>query len=156
MLSEKRKRSVIAHRAPSSRPGSWRRPDSSFLDREAIRAPVKAASIDRDRVRHALSGPVSGVHPPFHRDGSLDFDGLRREIEHNICAGSGTLLMTYWDGLHSLLTDTEVAEVLKAVVAQVRGRALVVAADRRWATGNEMAFADLAAETGADLLMVLP
>ena len=38
MLSEKRKRSVIAHRAPSSRPGSWRRPDSSFLDREAIRA----------------------------------------------------------------------------------------------------------------------
>jgi 4-hydroxy-tetrahydrodipicolinate synthase len=117
---------------------------------------VKAPSIDCDWVRKALSGPISGLHPPFHRDGSLDFDGLRREIDHNIDAGSGVLLMTYWDGLHSLLTDAEVAEVLRVVIHQVRRRALVVAADRQWSTGKEIEFADFAREAGADVLMVLP
>jgi len=117
---------------------------------------VKPPSIDRDWVRHALSGSVSGVHPPFLRDGSLDLDGLRREIDHNIAAGSGVLLMTYWDGLHSVLTDAEVAEVLRVVVDQARRRALVVAADRQWWTGREVEFADHAREAGADVLMVLP
>jgi len=117
---------------------------------------VKPPSIDRDWVRHALSGPVSGVHPPFLRDGSLDLDGLRREIDHNIAAGSGVLLMTYWDGLHSVMTDAEVAEVLRVVVDQARRRALVVAADRQWWTGREVEFADHAREAGADVLMVLP
>jgi len=117
---------------------------------------VKTVGIDRDRVRRAFSGPVAGVHPPFHRDGSLDMDGLRREIDHNIAAGSGVLLMTYWDGLHSVLTDGEIAEVLTVVVDQVAGRAVVVAADRQWATPKEVEFADFARDAGADVLMVLP
>lgn len=57
--------------------------------------PRSATTIDRDWVRHSLSGPITGVHPPFHRDGSLDYDGLRTEIEHNISAGTGVLLLTY-------------------------------------------------------------
>jgi len=99
---------------------------------------------------------VSGIHPPFNRDGSLDVAGLRREIDHNLGAGSRTLLMTYWDGLHSVLTDAEVTEVLRVVVGQARGQALVVAADRQWWTGAETAFADHARDMGADVLMVLP
>ena len=83
-------------------------------------------------------------------------DGLRREIDHNIAAGSGVLLMTYWDGLHLLLTDAEVADVLKVVASQARGRAMVVAADRQWSIGKEIEFAVFARQAGADLLMVLP
>lgn len=115
-----------------------------------------ATAIDRDWVRHSLSGPISGVHPPFLRDGSLDMDGLRTEIEHNLSAGSGVLLLTYGDSLHSLITDAEVGELLQAVVGHVRGRAMVVAADRQWWTGKEIEFADFALEAGADILMVLP
>jgi len=115
-----------------------------------------ATAIDRDWVRHSLSGPISGVHPPFLRDGGLDMDGLRTEIEHNLAAGSGVLLLTYGDSLHSLITDAEVAELLQAVVRHVRGRAMVVAADRQWWTGKEIEFADFALEAGADVLMVLP
>jgi dihydrodipicolinate synthase/N-acetylneuraminate lyase len=117
---------------------------------------MKAPAIDREWVRHALSGPISGVHPPFHRDGSLDFDGLGREIDHNLAAGSGVLLLTFGDSLHSLLTDAEVALLLKAVIDQAQGRAMVVAADRQWWTGKEIEFADFAHEAGADVLMVLP
>jgi len=117
---------------------------------------VKAPSIDRDWVRHALSGPIAAVQPPFLRDGSLDLAGLRREIDHNIAAGSGVLLMTYWDGLFALLTDAEVTALLEAVVEHARGRAMVVAADRQWWTGKAIQFADFAREAGADVVMLLP
>ena len=118
-----------------------------------MRAP---GAIDRDWVRRSLSGPISAVHPLFHRDGSLDLNGLRTEIDHNLAAGSGVMLLTYGDSLHSLLTDADVATVLKAVVDHTRGRAMVVAADRQWWTGKEIEFADFAREAGADVLMVLP
>ena len=114
------------------------------------------AAIDRAWVRRSLSGPISTVHPLFHPDGSIDLDGIRTEIEHNLAAGSGVMLLTYGDSLHSLLTDQDVGDVLKAVVAHTRGRAMVVAADRQWWTGKEIAFADFAREAGADVLMVLP
>ena len=113
-------------------------------------------AIDRDWVRRSLSGPITAVHPPFRADGSLDFNGLGTEIEHNLGAGSGVLLLTYGDSLHSLITDAEVADLLKAVVDQAKGRAMVVAADRQWWTGKEIEFADFAREAGADVLMVLP
>jgi dihydrodipicolinate synthase/N-acetylneuraminate lyase len=99
---------------------------------------------------------MSAVHPLFARDGALDFDGVRREIDHNLAAGSGVMLLTYGDSLHSLLTDAEVADVLKVVIQHTGKRAMVVAADRAWWTGKEIEFADFALDAGADVLMVLP
>jgi 4-hydroxy-tetrahydrodipicolinate synthase len=107
-------------------------------------------------VRAALTGPVTSVHPVFTRDGDLDFDGLARCIDHAIGAGSGTMLLTYGDSLHSILSDREVGELLRAVVRLTAGRAMVVAADRVWPTRVEVAFAAEAREAGADVLMVLP
>jgi dihydrodipicolinate synthase/N-acetylneuraminate lyase len=103
-----------------------------------------------------MTGPISAVHPTFDRDGGFDWQGLRNEIEHNLAAGSGTMLLTYGDSLHSLITDAEVGELLRVVVEQTRGRALVVAADRQWPTAHEIEFAAFARDAGADVLMVLP
>src|SRR5262249_15065755 len=116
----------------------------------------KPNAIDRAWVRESLTGPFSAVHPLFARDGSLDYDGIRTEIEHNLAAGSRTMLLTYCDSLHTLLTVEEVADVLRVVLDHTRGRAMVVAADRAWWTGKECDFADFALEIGADILMVLP
>ena len=113
-------------------------------------------AIDRDWVRRSLSGPFSAVHPLFHRDGSIDTDAIRGEIDRNLAAGSGSMLLTYGDSLHVLLTDAEIADFLKLVVEHTRRRAMVVAADRQWWTGKEIEFADYALATGADVLMVLP
>jgi len=113
-------------------------------------------AIDRAWVRDSVTGPFSAVHPLFTREGAIDYDGIATEIEHNLAAGSRTMLLTYGDSLHSLLTDDEVADVLRAVIAQTRGRAMIVAADRAWWTGKECEFADFALEAGADTLMVLP
>ena len=90
--------------------------------------------MDRQEIRQALTGPVASVHTPFQRDGSIDFAGLRAQVDFTIGAGGKTVLLTYGDSLFSALTDEEVAEVTRAVVEQTARRAMVVAADRAWAT----------------------
>ncbi len=112
--------------------------------------------LDRAWVRQALSGPMTSVHPVFLEDGDLDASGLGRSIDHAIAAGSGTMLLTYGDSLHSILSDREVGELLRLVVRATAGRAMVVAADRQWPTSIERAFAREARDAGADVLMVLP
>jgi len=107
-------------------------------------------------VKAKLTGPIPSVKTPFNRDGSIDYAGLEKWIEFNLGAGAKTLLLTYGDSLYSILTDDEVAEVTKAAVRIVRGRAMVVAADRIWWTGKTAAFAKYCREVGADMLMVLP
>lgn len=107
-------------------------------------------------VRDALSGPMTSIHPVFTEDGALDPAGIARSIEHALDAGSGTMLLTYGDSLHSILSDREVGDLLRLVIRATMGRAMVVAADRRWPTAIECEFAREARDAGADLLMVLP
>ena len=121
----------------------------------AIR-PRGGRGLDAGYVRASLTGPMTSVHPVFARDGSLDLEGQARAIDHAIGAGSGTMLLTYGDSLHSILSDAEVGELLRAVIRITAGRAMVVAADRQWPTAIELAFAREAREAGADILMVLP
>jgi len=112
--------------------------------------------IDRDRVRQALTGPVASVPTPFLRDGSIDFAGLRRFVDFVIAAGTKSLILTFGDSLLTLLGDSEIAEVTRATVEASAGRALVIAADRSWATPQAVAFAHQARQIGADVLMILP
>jgi 4-hydroxy-tetrahydrodipicolinate synthase len=112
--------------------------------------------IDRAWVRDSLTGPIASVSLPFQRDGQIDEMGLRNLIDHIIGAGSKTVLLTAGDSLYSILTDREVAEVTRLTAEHTAGRAMVVAADRQWATPNELEFAQYARDVGVDLLMVLP
>ena len=115
-----------------------------------------ARGLDVAWVRAALSGPMTSIHPVFAEDGSLDATGIEREIEFALAGGSGTMLLTYGDSLHSILGDREIGELLRLVIRATAGRAMVVAADGRWPTTIEVAFAREAREAGADVLMVLP
>lgn len=111
---------------------------------------------DRSEVRAALTGPVATVRTPFTRDGEVDHAGLARSVERIVAAGSGAVILTYGDSLFSVLSDAEVAAVTRTAVEQTAGRALVIAADRQWATRQTVEFARAARELGADLIMVLP
>jgi 4-hydroxy-tetrahydrodipicolinate synthase len=112
--------------------------------------------VDRARARAALTGPISTLFPVFTRDGRLDEPAIGVCVERAIAAGSGTVLLTYGDSMHSLLTDAEVGTLLRITADATAGRAMVVAADRIWATPAEVAFAREARGLGADVLMVLP
>ncbi len=112
--------------------------------------------VDRDWVRQSLTGPVASVRTPFLRDGAIDYDGLRRAIDFNIAAGSRTMLLTAGDSHYFALSDDEIAEVTRVTVEHTARRALVVAADRHFNTGQAIAFGRFCREAGADVLMVMP
>ena len=107
-------------------------------------------------IRAALSGPVPSVRTPFHQDGNIDYAALHHMIEFTLEAGAKAVVLTAGDSHLLALSDQEIAALTKAVAGQVRGRALVVAADRYHDTKHAIAFADYAAGVGADVLMVLP
>lgn len=112
--------------------------------------------IDRQWVSESLTGPVPSVRTPFLRDGSIDFDGLRRQIDFDIAAGSRSVMLTAGDSHYFALSDQEIGDITRITVEHVRGRAMVIAADRHYNTGQAVAFAEYCREIGADLLMVMP
>jgi len=110
----------------------------------------------RDELRAALTGPVASLRTPFKKSGDIDFASLRRMVDFDVEAGSGTLLLTAGDSLYSLLTPDEIAEVTRVVIDQAAGRAMVVAADSNYATPQAVKFAQFAGQAGADLYMAKP
>jgi 4-hydroxy-tetrahydrodipicolinate synthase len=110
----------------------------------------------REEVRAALTGPVTSVYMPFCRDGSIDFAGLRNQIDFTIDAGSTAMILTAGDSRYAILSDDEIAQVTRVTVEHTAGRALVVAADKSWGTVQEVEFARYARDVGADVLMVRP
>lgn len=113
-------------------------------------------SIDLEKARAHLSGPIGSVGTPFTPTGDIDFKALRNEIDFLIAGGNPTILLTLGDSLYTLLTDEEVAEVTKVAVEHASGRAMVVAADKPWGTPKAVKFAEYAREIGADIMMVTP
>ena len=107
-------------------------------------------------MRSRLTGPVPSIKTPFNQDGSIDFEGLRRLLDFNISAGAKALMLTAGDSHYVALSEKEIAEVTKVTVEHVAGRALVIAADRYYNTGQAVEFAHYVKALGADMLMVMP
>ena len=108
-------------------------------------------------VREALRGPWPSISTPFKKDGQIDEEGLRRQLDFLIeTAHAKAVVLTWGDSLFSLLTDDEIADVTRLVVRHVKGRAYVVAATHQWWTGKASEFAAYSAEQGADMIMGLP
>ena len=45
-------------------------------------------------MRARLTGPIPSLKTPFLKDGAIDFDGLRRLIDHNLAAGARASMLT--------------------------------------------------------------
>ncbi len=110
--------------------------------------------MDTDAIQHALSGPIASIRTPFQRDGSIDYASLQAAVDFDINAGSGALLLTWGDSLFSLLSDSDIADVTRAVIDCAAGRAAVVACTGRWWTSQAVEFATFCQGAGADILQV--
>ena len=106
--------------------------------------------------REALNSPIPSIRTPFTKDRQIDFDGVRSQVDFVIAGGAKTIMLTWGDSLHSVMTDDEIAHLAKVVVKHTRGRAKVIAADNIWATKKAVAYGKYCAEIGADFLMLLP
>ena len=112
--------------------------------------------LTRDEIRARLRGPICSVPTIFDQHGHLDEAGVQRVIEVALTGGSRAIMLTWFDSLFPLLTDAEVYRLTQWVIETVAGRALVIAADRSWWTGQSKEFAQWCRSAGADLLMVKP
>ena len=112
--------------------------------------------MDRDQARAHLTGPISSIGTPFNEDGSVDYDGLRNQIDVVLAGGSKTVLLTAGDSHYICLSEAEIAEVTRVSAEHTAGRGMVVAADRYYDTKHSIEFAGFAKDVGADVLMVLP
>jgi len=110
----------------------------------------------RDKVRAALTGPIASIRTPFNRDGSIDFDGVRRMIDFHLKAGCKVSLLTAGDSHFHCLTDDEIAQLNRVMVEHTAGRALTVACDWEFATPQALKFARYCTDLGADILMARP
>ena len=112
--------------------------------------------MDREEIRHHLKGPVTSIHTPFNRDGSIDYNGLRTLIDTCIGNGSKTMILTAGDSHFLCLSDAEIAELTKVTVEHSAGRAMVISADRYHSTQRAVEFAKFCREVGADVHISMP
>ena len=114
------------------------------------------SKINLTKVRAALTGPIASIRTPFNRDGSIDFNGVRRMIDFNIKSGCKVSLLTAGDSHFLCMTDDEIFEINKVVVEHTAGRALTVPCDWEFNTPQAVKLAKYCKSLGTDLLMARP
>ncbi|PSK92938.1 4-hydroxy-tetrahydrodipicolinate synthase [Murinocardiopsis flavida] len=104
--------------------------------------------------------PINGLHPilatPFHPDGGLDIEGLRRLVRFQRASGAAGVAVFGMASEGFALTAAERARILDTVRSEAGDRFTITAGVN--GTGTEVAIeqARQAADHGADGLMVLP
>ena len=103
-----------------------------------------------------LEGVYSVLPTPFHRNGDVDEDSLRRVLDLFIAAGVNGVTALGVTGEVARLDDGERRKVLETVVSHVNGRIGVVAGTTAEGTRACINYTRHARETGARAVMVSP
>ena len=103
--------------------------------------------------------PMRGVYPilvtPFHEDGAIDEESLRRLIDFDLNAGVHGLGVALGSEVFKL-TEAERDRVTRIVVDQVAGRVPVVINSGAAGTDLAVHYSKAAQDNGADALMIMP
>lgn len=104
-----------------------------------------------------ITGSIPALVTPFQNDGSIDYDALSSLVEWHIHEGSDALTVCGTTGESATITADEQADILRHVVAHVRGRIPVIAGTGANSTAEAIALARDAKAIGADVhLSVVP
>jgi len=102
----------------------------------------------------SLTGTLTALVTPFNQQ-NVDFDDLRKLIEFQIKGGIDGLVPVGTTGESPTLTHGEHMEVVRATVAQTRGRVPVIAGTGSNSTREAVALTKLAHEAGVDGMLVV-
>lgn len=115
---------------------------------------IQKIEMDVKKIQQGFIGSIASIHTPFNQDGSIDYDGLRRMVNHDIDAGAGALLITWGNSLFAILSDRDIGDITRAVAEYAAGRVVVAACAGRWATPQAVEFGAYCREIGANILQV--
>lgn len=104
--------------------------------------------------------PYTGIWPvaptPFHSDGSLDLEGMKRVLDLMIDQGVDGICILANFSEQFLLSDEEREVLTRLCLEHVAGRVPVIVTISHFATQIVEARAKLAASLGASMLMMMP
>ena len=104
-----------------------------------------------------FSGSIVALVTPFNTDGEVDFDSLKKLVEHHVAAGSDGLVAVGTTGESSTLTIEEHVKVVNKIVEFADGRIPVIAGTGANATHESVLFSRLLNGSGiAGCLSVTP
>jgi len=103
-----------------------------------------------------LKGVFSVLPTPFHDNGDLDLDSMRRVVDLFIEGGVNGLTALGVTGEVARLTEAERRSVLEAVIEQVRGRVPVVAGTTAEGLRTCIEYTRQAQQAGAFAVMISP
>ncbi len=106
-----------------------------------------------------MTHPYSGIWPvaptPFHPDGSVDVEGMRRVLDLMIDQGSDGICILANFSEQFLITDAERETLTRLSLEHVAGRVPVIVTISHFATEIAVARARLARDTGAAMVMMM-
>lgn len=104
--------------------------------------------------------PLTGILPvaptPFHSDGRVDEEGMRRVLDCLIDQGSDAICILANYSEQFVLSDEERATLMRLSLEHVAGRVPVIVTISHYYTGIAVARARAAKEQGAAMVMVMP
>ena len=104
-----------------------------------------------------FSGSIVALVTPFNLDGEVDFDSLKKLVDHHVAAGSDGLVAVGTTGESSTLTIEEHVKVVNKIVEFADGRIPVIAGTGANATHESVLFSRLLNGSGiAGCLSVTP
>lgn len=107
-----------------------------------------------------MTARYSGIWPvaptPFHEDGSLDHEGMRRVLDCLIDQGADGICVLANFSEQFLLSDEERATLTRLCVEHIAGRVPIIVTISHFATQIAVERAAYARDLGADIVMMMP
>jgi len=107
-----------------------------------------------------MTQPITGILPvvptPFHDDGSLDLDGVRRVLDCTIDQGVDAICILANYSEQFVLSDQERHDVMRVSLEHVAGRVPMIVTVSHYYTGIVTERAKAAQAMGADMVMMMP
>ena len=107
-----------------------------------------------------MTRPYSGIWPvaptPFHDDGTLDLEGMRRVLDLMIDQGSDGICILANFSEQFLISDAERETLTRLCLEHVAGRVPVVVTTSHYATPIAVERARFAKDLGAAMVMMMP
>jgi 4-hydroxy-tetrahydrodipicolinate synthase len=108
--------------------------------------------------RHSVDwkGYIPAITTPFARDGALDVGALGALLEWLAAEGMHGLVLAGTTGEWFSMTPCERKQLFEAAGAQLKGRLPLIAGCNTFRPGDVIAFAEAAADSGLDGLLITP
>jgi 4-hydroxy-tetrahydrodipicolinate synthase len=107
-----------------------------------------------------MKAPLTGILPvaptPFHDDGRVDEEGMRRVLDCLIDQGVDAICILANYSEQFVLSDEERATLMRICVEHVAGRVPVIVTISHFSTGIVVARAKAAQALGASMVMMMP